>query len=146
MQSSLLDVRGSNRQTTEKCRIKLTIMRRHNFKKLHIWLESMNLIDENYLLTQTLPDYERFGLRSQMNRCSVSIASNISEGSSKRTDKQFLKYLENSLGSAFEWETQLIVCRRQNFVEEKLFLKREDQVLKVQSKISNFMDTLDPNN
>lgn len=121
-------------------------MRRHNFKKLHIWMEAMNLIDENYLLTKTLPDYERFGLRSQMNRCSVSIASNISEGSSKRTDKHFLKYLEDSLGSAFEWETQLIVCHRQQFIDEELFLKLEDQVLKLQSKVSNFMNTLDSEN
>ncbi|RMA57654.1 four helix bundle protein [Ulvibacter antarcticus] len=120
-------------------------MRRHNFKKLHIWQEAMELIDENYLLTANLPDYEKFGLRSQMNRCSVSIASNISEGSSKRTNKHFLKYLEDSLGSAFEWETQLNVCRRQNFIGEDLFVKLEEQVLKVQSKISNFMDTFDLN-
>ena len=52
-------------------------MRRHNFKKLHIWQEAMDLIDENYVFTATLPDYEKFGLRTQMNRCSVSIASNI---------------------------------------------------------------------
>lgn len=121
-------------------------MRRHNFKRLQIWQEAMLLIDENYLLTTTLPDYEKFGLRTQMNRCSVSIASNISEGSSKRTDRHFLKYLDDSLGSAFEWETQLNDCYRQNFIEEELFLKLEDQVKKVQSKISNFMDSLDPNN
>lgn len=106
----------------------------------------MNLVDENYLLTVTLPDYEKFGLRSQMNRCSVSIASNISEGSSKGTDRHFMKYLSDSLGSAYEWETQLNVCYRQNFIEEILFLKLESQVSKLQSKISNFMDTLDHEN
>lgn len=77
-------------------------MRRHNFKKLQIWLLAMELIDENYKLTATFPDYEKFGLRTQMNRCSVSIASNISEGSSKRTDRHFIKFLDDSLGSAFE--------------------------------------------
>ena len=44
-----------------------------------------------------------------MNRCALSIPSNIAEGSSKSTDRHFKKYLESSLGSAFEWETQLIV-------------------------------------
>ena len=121
-------------------------MRRHNFKKLQIWLLAMELIDDNYLLRATLPDYERYGLRTQMNRCSVSIASNISEGSSKRTDRHFLKFLDDSLGSAFEWETQLIVCSRQNFISPKLFLKLEDKVQALQRKISNFMDTLDPEN
>lgn len=118
-------------------------MRRHNFRKLKIWQEAMDLIGENYLLTATLPDYEKFGLRTQMNRCSVSIASNISEGSSKRTDKHFIKYLEDSLGSAFEWETQLNVCFRQNFISEELFNRLGSKVVSVQSKISNFIDSID---
>ncbi len=69
-------------------------MKRHNFKKLQIWTESMNLIDDTYNFTSKLPDYERFGLRSQLNRCSVSIASNIAEGTSKKLTnilKHFLK-------------------------------------------------------
>lgn len=81
-----------------------------------------------------------------MNRCSVSIASNISEGSSKRTDRHFIKFLDDSLGSAYEWETQLIICFRQNFISEELFLKLENKVQELQSKISNFTDTLDPEN
>ncbi len=120
-------------------------MRRHNFKKLQIWQEAMELIDDNSLLTATLPDYEKFGLRSQMNRCSVSIASNISEGTSKRTDRHFIKYLEDSLGSAYEWETQITICFRQNFINEEIFLKLEDKVKALQSKISNFIETLDSN-
>lgn len=118
-------------------------MRRHNFKKLQIWIEAMDLIDENYSFTSTLPDYERFGLRSQMNRCSVSIASNISEGSSKRTDKHFIKYLEDSLGSTYEWETQLTVCYRQNFLAEEKYLSLVNNAQKLQSKISNFIDSLE---
>lgn len=121
-------------------------MRRHNFKKLQIWLLAIELIDENYKLTSTFPDYEKFGLRTQMNRCSVSIASNISEGTSKSTDRHFIKFLDDSLGSAYEWETQLIVCYRQGFISEDLFLILEDRVQALQSKISNFIDTLDPNN
>ena len=121
-------------------------MRRHNFKKLQIWQLAIELIDENYKLTSTFPDYEKYGLRTQMNRCSVSIASNISEGSSKRTDKHFMKFLDDSLGSAYEWETQLIVCYRQKFISKELFLKLGDKVQALQSKISNFMDTLDSNN
>src|SRR5690606_37569676 len=100
---------------------------------------------ENYKLTATFPDYEKFGLRTQMNRCSVSIASNISEGSSKSTDRHFIKFLDDSLGSAYEWETQLIVSYRQNFLTKDEFLKMEDKVQALQSRISNFIDTLDHN-
>ena len=86
----------------------------HNFKKLKIWVESICLVQENYRLTRTFPDFERFGLAVQMNRCAVSIPSNIAEGSSKSTDRHFNKYLEVSLGSAFEWETQLVVAKNEN--------------------------------
>ena len=77
----------------------------HNFKKLKIWSERMDLVSKSYRLTRTFPDFEKFGLVTQMNRCAVSIPSNIAEGSSKSTDRHFNKYLEDSLGSAFEWET-----------------------------------------
>ncbi len=117
-------------------------MRRHNFKKLHIWTDAMDLINENYVITSQFPDYEKFGLRAQMNRCAVSIASNIAEGSSKKTSKHFIQYLEISLGSAFEWETQLIVCYRQQFINEEKFLQLEDAIQKIQSKITNFINTL----
>ena len=117
-------------------------MKRHNFKKLHIWIESMALIDDTYKLTAILPDYEKFGLYSQLNRCAVSIASNIAEGTSKRTNKHFIKYLEDSLGSAFEWETQLVICYRQQYIQKELFNQLEKQVQKIQMKISNFIDSL----
>ena len=118
-------------------------MRRHNFKKLQIWNDSMEIINQTYLFTSTFPDFEKFGLRTQMNRCAVSIASNISEGSSKRTDTHFAKYLDDSLGSSYEWETQLIVAYRQNYITEELFKKLEKEISKLQKKISNFIDSLD---
>ncbi len=82
----------------------------HNFKKLKIWEEGIKIVQDSYRLTRTFPDYEQFGLVVQMNRCAIFIPSNIAEGSSKSTDRHFNKYLVDSLGSAFEWETQLIVA------------------------------------
>jgi four helix bundle protein len=118
-------------------------MKRHNFKKLQIWQEAIELITLNYGFTSSLPDYEKFGLVSQMNRCSVSIASNISEGTSKRTNKHFIKYLDDSLGSAFEWETQLIICKNLNFISKEKFSDLEIRIKKLQQKISNFIDRIE---
>lgn len=118
-------------------------MKRHNFKKLQIWLESIELVTDNYNFTTTLPNYEKFGLKSQLNRCAVSIPSNIAEGTSKRTNKHFIKYLEDSLGSAFEWETQLIICKNLHFISEEKFDFFERKIQKIQQKISNFIDKLD---
>lgn len=65
----------------------------------------MILVSGSYKLTQSFPKFETYGLMSQINRCAVSIPSNISEGNSNSTDRYFNKYLEDSLGSMFEWET-----------------------------------------
>ena len=103
-------------------------MAKHNFKKLKIWEEGMNIVDETYKIIRKFPDIERYNLTSQLIGCAVSIPSNISEGTSKPSDKHFNKYLEDSLGSAFEWETQLIVARRQNYVNHEKFSVLENKI------------------
>ncbi len=77
-----------------------------------------------------------------MNRCAVSIPSNISEGSSKSTDRHFKNYLETSLGSAFEWETQLIVAFNENYLSEIKFKELENKILPIQKMIGSFIDNL----
>ena len=116
-------------------------MQRHNFKKLKIWHESMALVKETYSFTKSFPDHEKFSLVSQLTRCAVSIPSNIAEGTSKSTLKHFKTYLEISLGSAFEWETQLIAYNEKYISEEK-FWELENKVQQIQKMISGFIDGL----
>ncbi len=118
-------------------------MGRHNFKKLKIWQEGITLVSESYKLTRSFPDFEKFNLVSQMNRCAVSIPSNISEGSSKSTNRHFKKYLETCLGSAFEWETQLIVSFNEKYLNSETFKNLENKILQIQKMIASFMDNLD---
>ena len=117
-------------------------MARHNFKKLKVWQDGIELVSDNYKLTRTFPDIERYNLISQMNRCAVSIPSNISEGSSKSTDRHFKKYLEDSLGSAFEWETQLIVSFNQGYLDKIKFDELENKILQLQRMLGKFIDNL----
>jgi len=109
---------------------------------LKIWEEGMSIVDETYDLVETFPELERFNLISQLLRCSVSIPSNISEGTSKSTDKHFNRYLEDSLGSAFEWETQLIVSRRRKYISEEKFRYLENKIQQLQKMISGFQNGL----
>ena len=102
----------------------------------------MELVSESYKITRTFPKYETYGLMSQMNRCAVSIPSNISEGTSKSTNKHFSNYLEHSLGSAFEWETQLNVAFNQNYLSEEKFKELEDKIKQIQKMISSFKSRL----
>src|SRR4051812_36849892 len=82
----------------------------HNFKNLKIWGNSMNLTDNIFTYCKDLPKEERYSLIDQMNRASCSIPSNIAEGSGKKSKLQFAEYLSISLSSAFELETQLLIC------------------------------------
>ncbi len=67
----------------------------------------MALAKEVYAYTKKLPSEERFGLSSQLQRCGVSIPSNIAEGSKRGTHKDFCQFLRVASGSAAELETQL---------------------------------------
>jgi len=89
-----------------------------NFRELDIWKDAIVLVQEVYVLIEVLPNIEKFGLQSQISRCVVSIPSNIAEGSAKSSQKDFVRFLEISLGSAFELETQLIICGNIGFIPE----------------------------
>jgi len=118
-------------------------MGRHNFKKMKIWQNSIAFVSDSYALTKTFPEIEKFNLVIQMNKCAVSIPSNISEGSSKSTDRHFKNYLETSLGSAFEWETQLIVAFNEGYLNGIKFKELENKILPIQKMIGSFIDNLD---
>lgn len=90
----------------------------HNFKELHIWQRSRELVKVIYQLTGEFPNSEHFGLISQMRRSAISIPSNIAEGSGKSSNKDFIRFLEISHSSSFELETQLILSNDLGFITE----------------------------
>ena len=81
---------------------------------------------------------EKFGLISQLRRASVSIASNIAEGASRSSDKEFLYFLSISNDSAFEIETQLIIANRLNYLNENDLMNVLDNVTEIQKMIYSF--------
>ena len=82
---------------------------KHNFKELLVWKKSIELVKSIYQITSMLPSDERFGLVSQMNRSSISVPSNIAEGSGRTSGKEFLHFLNIAISSSYELETQLII-------------------------------------
>lgn len=70
----------------------------HQFKNLKIWQDSINLAVDIYKLTKLFPSEEKFGLVSQINRCVISISSNIAEGAGRNNPKEFRQFLGIALG------------------------------------------------
>ena len=87
----------------------------NNYQELKIWNKSMDLVVQVYALTKSLPEEERFGLISQLKRCSISIPSNIAEGAGRNSEKDFIRFLSIANGSTTELETQLILTNRLGF-------------------------------
>jgi four helix bundle protein len=71
-----------------------------------------------------LPDYEKFGLQSQLAKSSISIPSNIAEGCAKTSDRDFKRFLEISLGSAYELETQLLLAFELHQIKTETILNK----------------------
>lgn len=87
-------------------------MEEKGYKRLVAWQKAMALAEEVYQLTRFLPNSERYGLASQMQRSAVSIPSNIAEGSARGSRREFRKFLLVSFGSGAELETQLNLTAR----------------------------------
>lgn len=93
---------------------------KHNYQKLQIWEQGLEIAKDVYDYGEGLPDREKFGLWSQMTRASVSIASNIAEGASRSSDKGFDQFLRASIGSTCELETQLLICQHRQYGQHQL--------------------------
>ncbi len=117
-------------------------MIKHNLKKLTIWQDAMDVCDMIYHYTEALPNKEKFNLITQLERCSVSIPSNISEGSGKRTSIHFAEFLTTALTSSYEMETQLLICERRKYGNEIDLSALLAKVEILQKQISNFRDKL----
>ena len=110
----------------------------NSFKDLKIWQKSMLLISQIYSLSNGFPASEKFGLTSQINRASVSIASNIAEGWGRESKKSFVQFLKISRGSLFELDTLLIIAVNQNYLKDSDY----DQLLIQVNEIGKMINSL----
>jgi four helix bundle protein len=90
-------------------------------EKLLVWNESVEFVKAVYRLTRGFPGSEWYGLTSQLRRAAVSVPTNIAEGASRRTRKEFLQFLYISRGSLSEIETLLIISEGLEMVERDLY-------------------------
>lgn len=117
-------------------------MKTHRLQDLIIWKKSIGLVKEIYLLTQELPNEEKFGLRNQMRRCAVSIPSNIAEGAGRNNVKEFYQFLGIAQGSTYELETQLVLLIELKFIEENKVSLVLNNLTEIQKMVYKFKTNL----
>ncbi len=87
-----------------------------NHKEMDVWKRSMDLAEAVYKISEKFPSNEIFGLTSQMRRAAVSIPSNLAEGFARKSKREFLQFLNISLGSLAELETQILLAIRLKYI------------------------------
>ncbi|MBN1470755.1 MAG: four helix bundle protein [Syntrophaceae bacterium] len=101
-----------------------------DYKNLDVWGKSISLVLEAYKITNNFPKEERYALADQIKRAAVSIPSNIAEGASRNTRKEFIQFIYIALGSASEFETQIIIAEKLGYVKNKESLISEITIIR----------------
>jgi len=113
-----------------------------NFKELKIWQKGFKIAVDSFKLVSAFPREEKFGIAIQITKAAVSIPSNIAEGSSRSSEKDYSRFLEISLGSTFELETQLLIAAAVGYGENDLRNEILSNVDEEQKMLMSFLNKL----
>jgi len=113
-----------------------------NSKKLQIWKKGFEIVVDTYKLIDGFPKSEKFSLGQQATKAAISIPSNIAEGSSRRSKKDYYRFIEISLGSSFELETQLLIAQAVNFGNKHLLSNTLNKIDEAQKMLIAFANRL----
>lgn len=111
-------------------------IKKYSFEKLEVYQDARQFVKQVYLLTEIFPDKERFGLVSQIQRASVSVVSNIAEGTSRASDKEKERFIEIAYGSLLETYCQLQIATDLNYITQEQLLEIRLQIDKIANKLS----------
>ncbi|WP_067619697.1 four helix bundle protein [Dissulfuribacter thermophilus] len=113
-----------------------------SYKDLVIWQKGMELVKDVYKLISIFPKEEVYGLSSQIKRSVISIPSNIAEGRGRNSSKEFTRFLQISIGSLFELETQLEIAKNLGFIEPREYESIYVKCLELEKMISSLINKL----
>jgi four helix bundle protein len=131
-----------------KDRGKVTEAQRHKvktYRDLLVWQKAMQLVTQIYSITNNLPREELYGLVSQIRRSAISIPSNIAEGYGRNSRNDYLRFLQISMGSIFELQTQLEICLNLNYLPENNHSEMYEQSREIERMLSSLVRKLSGN-
>ena len=112
-----------------------------SFEKLTVWIDSKELIKLIYLVTQNFPEEEKFGLINQLRRASISVASNLAEGTSRKTNKDKAHYTTMSYSSLMEVLNQIIISKELNIIIDEDYKIIRESIEKIANKLNALRKT-----
>lgn len=115
-------------------------MRLYSFEKLDVWNLARKLTKSIYNISATFPEDERLGLRSQIRRASISVSSNIAEGSSRRSGIEQARYTEIAFGSLLEILNQLIAANDLEYISEDIINLQRPLIEEIGNKLNRLKE------
>ena len=107
-------------------------------KNLKVWKRSINYVVKIYSMLKILPKDEKYILVDQMKRSVISIPSNISEGASRNSKKEYIRFLYIASGSAAELETQLIIVNKLEYYKTEELIEELEEIRKMIFGLINY--------
>jgi four helix bundle protein len=107
------------------------------FEKLVVWHEARCLVKEIYLITESLPPAEKFGLVLQMRRGGISVVSNLAEGSARTSQKDQAHFYQMAYSSLLEILNQAIIANDLGFINDSCIQTLREMISKISNKINN---------
>ena len=113
-----------------------------SFKELRVWQKGIEIVEDIYRMTKNFPKEEMYGLSSQMRKAAISIPSNIAEGFKRFHNKEYKQFLHITLGSSAEFETQLILSHKLDYVTNKTLLAITEKINQLSKMVTLLMRKL----
>ena len=118
------------------------VKKARNFRNYKVWQNAVSFATKVYKVTAEMPWFEKKGLCDQLQRAVVSIGSNIAEGAAKPSDIEFAHFLDMSLGSAFEVETQLLISNNVGYINDEIYNSLQEELSDIERQINGLITTI----
>lgn len=113
-----------------------------NYKNYNVWKKSQELVINIYKTTKNFPKSEQYNLTSQMNRACISIPTNIAEGCGRKTEKELVRFLYFSSGSAHELDYLILISKDLGFVDKKQAELLSNEINEIKRMLASLIKTI----
>lgn len=113
-----------------------------SYRELNVYQKSIDFVVKIYSITKSFPKTEIFALTDQINRAVVSIPSNIAEGFDRKSNKEYLQFLQIAYGSSAEVETQLIIASRLGYISKENFNNLDEELIVIRKMLHKLIIVL----
>jgi len=114
-------------------------MKIQSYRDLIVWQKSISLVKKIYEISRNFPEEERFVLTPQIRRSAISISSNIAEGYGRRSSKDYIRFLQISIGSLYELSTQIEIVSSLEYLSDNILVEIQTDLIEIEKMLNSLI-------